>query len=56
MASQVAILMGSKSDAEIMQRAADILEEFGVGYEMRVLSAHRTPEDTRTYVLGAEQK
>lgn len=56
MSAQVAILMGSKSDAEVMQRTAVILEEFGVEYEMRVLSAHRTPEDTRQYVLDAEEK
>lgn len=54
--AQVAILMGSKSDAEVMKRAADILEDFGVDYEMRVLSAHRTPEDTRNFVLQAEER
>ena len=46
---QVAIMMGSQSDHPTMQAAADILKEFGVGYEMRVLSAHRTPQETAAY-------
>src|SRR5690606_18232196 len=54
--AQVAILMGSKSDAEVMKRAADVLEDFGVDYEMRILSAHRTPEETRNFVLEAEKR
>lgn len=40
----VGIAMGSQSDWPVMQAAADILSEFGVGFEARVLSAHRTPE------------
>jgi len=51
---QVAILMGSRSDAETMKAAASILQEFGIGYEMRVLSAHRTPHETREYVEHCE--
>ena len=46
---QIAIMMGSQSDLPTMQEAADILKEFGVGYEMRVLSAHRTPQETAAY-------
>ena len=46
---QVAIMMGSQSDLPTMQEAADILKEFGVSYEMRVLSAHRTPQETAAY-------
>ena len=46
---QVAIMMGSQSDLPTMQAAANILKEFGVGYEMRVLSAHRTPQETAAY-------
>ena len=46
----VAIMMGSKSDAPIMEEAAKILIDFGVSCEMRVLSAHRTPKDTIEYV------
>ncbi len=46
---QVAIMMGSKSDLPTMDEAAKILKEFGVEYEMRVLSAHRTPKETAQY-------
>lgn len=53
---QVAILMGSRSDAEIMRATAKILDEFEIPYEMRVLSAHRTPNETRTYVENAESR
>jgi phosphoribosylaminoimidazole carboxylase PurE protein len=42
----VAILMGSKSDLGVMQEAANVLTEFGVSHEMKVLSAHRTPDET----------
>ena len=45
----VAILMGSKTDAEVMREAANILKEFGVAHEMKVLSAHRTPNETAAY-------
>ncbi len=45
----VAILMGSKSDLPIMDEAAKILKEFAVSYEIRVLSAHRTPKETCEY-------
>jgi 5-(carboxyamino)imidazole ribonucleotide mutase len=51
---KIGILMGSASDAKIMQEAANVLEEFGVPYEMKVLSAHRTPEETSKYVQTAE--
>lgn len=54
--AQVAILMGSRNDAEVMKAAAKILDEFGIGYEMRVLSAHRTPNETREYVEHAESR
>jgi phosphoribosylaminoimidazole carboxylase PurE protein len=46
---QVAMMMGSQSDLPTMQEAANILKEFGVGYEMKVLSAHRTPKETAQY-------
>lgn len=54
--AQVAILMGSRSDAEVMKAASKILDEFGIAYEMRVLSAHRTPNETREYVEQAESR
>jgi 5-(carboxyamino)imidazole ribonucleotide mutase len=41
----VAIVMGSDSDESVMKAAADALDEFGIAWEMRVLSAHRTPDD-----------
>lgn len=46
---QVAIMMGSKSDLNIMEKTAKILEDFKVSYEMKVLSAHRTPKETAEY-------
>ena len=53
---QVAVLMGSRSDLEVMKEALQILEEFEVPHEARVLSAHRTPEATRKYVHEAEDR
>lgn len=50
----VNILMGSKSDWEVMKNASDTLNQFGVAHESRVLSAHRTPKETAEYVTGAE--
>jgi len=49
----VSILMGSKSDLDTMQPARDALAEFGIEHEVRVLSAHRTPEALFEYVAGA---
>lgn len=49
----VAIVMGSDSDAPIMRQAAEALDEFGIGWEMRVLSAHRTPDDALEYSRSA---
>ncbi|HEX2786833.1 MAG TPA: 5-(carboxyamino)imidazole ribonucleotide mutase [Ignavibacteria bacterium] len=40
----VGIIMGSDSDMPVMQQAADVLKEFGVSYEMKITSAHRTPQ------------
>jgi phosphoribosylaminoimidazole carboxylase PurE protein len=45
----VAIMMGSQSDLPTMQEAANILKEFGVSYEIKVLSAHRTPKECAAY-------
>ncbi len=42
--AQVGIVMGSDSDMPIMSKAADILEELGISYEMRIISAHREPD------------
>ena len=51
----VYVIMGSKSDWDTMQWACQVLKEFGVGYEARVLSAHRTPDETVEFVRQAEQ-
>ncbi|MGQ9486411.1 MAG: 5-(carboxyamino)imidazole ribonucleotide mutase [Armatimonadota bacterium] len=48
--------MGSDSDLPIMKQAAEILERFGVPYEMKVLSAHRTPIDTIEYARSAYER
>ena len=50
----VAVIMGSKSDWETMRQADEVLAQFGVPHECRVLSAHRTPAETADYVSGAE--
>ena len=50
----VGVLMGSKSDWEIMRQAGEVLTKFGVEHECRVLSAHRTPKETVEYVSDAE--
>ena len=42
---RVAVVMGSSSDLGVMQGAVDVLEEFGIAHEVRVVSAHRTPDD-----------
>jgi 5-(carboxyamino)imidazole ribonucleotide mutase len=52
----VSILMGSKSDLEVMQPARDALTELGVPHEVRVLSAHRTPDALFAYVADAETR
>jgi 5-(carboxyamino)imidazole ribonucleotide mutase len=52
----VGILMGSRSDWEVMKSASDMLDLFGVAHECRVLSAHRTPGATVEYVGAAEAR
>lgn len=49
----VGIVMGSSSDSEVMDGAVQALSEFDVEFEVRVLSAHRTPDDTLEYARGA---
>lgn len=53
---KVGIIMGSKSDLNIMNDAAAILKEFGVAFEMTVVSAHRTPERMFTYAKDAASR
>ncbi len=54
--ARVGILMGSDSDLETMKQAATACEEFGVACEIRVLSAHRTPDDTADYARTAADR
>ena len=56
MAIRVGIIMGSNSDYEVMQDACKVLEEFGVEYEKRVVSAHRTPDLMYEYAHSAEER
>lgn len=53
---KVSILMGSKSDWEVMSAACDTLDEFGVPYEKKVISAHRTPQYFCDYMAGARDR
>ena len=53
---KVAIIMGSESDAEEMKPASDVLNELGIKNESRVISAHRTPDRLREYILNAEKE
>ncbi len=52
----VSILMGSDSDLEVMRATQEVLKEFGVSNEMKVLSAHRTPDPLADYLKEAEAK
>jgi 5-(carboxyamino)imidazole ribonucleotide mutase len=54
--SQVGIIMGSESDLKIMNEAADILRELGVGFELTVVSAHRTPDRMMDYAKQAADR
>lgn len=53
---KVGIIMGSNSDLEIMNQAADILTEFDIAFERKVVSAHRTPEAMMEYAKGARDR
>lgn len=53
---QVGLIMGSQSDWETMQHAALKLEEFGVGYEKKIVSAHRTPHLLAQYATAAKSR
>lgn len=54
--SLVGVVMGSKSDGQLMQPALDMLQQLGIEYEVSVISAHRNPEKTREYGLEAERR
>lgn len=52
----VSIIMGSKSDFDVMKSCSETLEAFGVQYELIISSAHRSPERTKEYITKAEAK
>ena len=54
--AKVGIVMGSDSDMPVMSKAADILEKFGIDYEMTIISAHREPDVFFQYAKSAEEK
>ncbi len=54
--AQVGIVMGSDSDMPVMAKAAEILDELGISYEMTIISAHREPDVFFEYAKGAEAK
>ena len=54
--AKVGIVMGSDSDMPIMAKAADILDQLGISYEMNIISAHREPEEFFKYANEAEEK
>ncbi|MDD2189258.1 MAG: 5-(carboxyamino)imidazole ribonucleotide mutase [Eubacteriales bacterium] len=53
--AKVAIIMGSKSDYPVVERAEAVLREFGVQYETRIISAHRTPRIAEEFASKAEE-
>jgi 5-(carboxyamino)imidazole ribonucleotide mutase len=53
---QIGVLMGSNSDWETMQHAVQILTDFGIPHEARVVSAHRMPDDMFAYAAGAAER
>ena len=54
--AQVGIVMGSDSDLEVMSKAAELLDRFGITYEMTIISAHREPDVFFEYAKTAESK
>ena len=56
MSALVAVLMGSKSDMDVMQACMDTLTKFGIEHEVHVMSAHRTPDKVREFVSSARDR
>ncbi|MBI3792733.1 MAG: 5-(carboxyamino)imidazole ribonucleotide mutase [Gemmatimonadetes bacterium] len=52
----VGVIMGSASDHDVMRHACEVLDEFGVPHEKKVVSAHRTPDDMFAYAAAAESR
>ncbi len=51
---KVAVVMGSRSDLPVVEKTLEMLKKFGIDYEARVLSAHRTPDEALAFARGAE--
>lgn len=56
MEAKVSIIMGSTSDLDVMAKAAKLLDEFEIPFEMNALSAHRTPDEVEKFAKGAKDK
>ncbi len=56
MSAVVGIIMGSSSDLDVMGEAAKVMDEFGVAHEVRIISAHRTPEAMAEYAATAQKR
>lgn len=54
--AEVGIVMGSDSDLSVMSKAAEVLDEFGISYEMHIISAHREPDLFFSWAKGAEER
>jgi 5-(carboxyamino)imidazole ribonucleotide mutase len=54
--AKVGIVMGSKTDSDMVKPAIDMLERLGIDYELSIISSHRTPEELREYGLRAEKQ
>ncbi|MFN5866470.1 MAG: 5-(carboxyamino)imidazole ribonucleotide mutase [Candidatus Kapaibacterium sp.] len=54
--AKVGIIMGSDSDLPVMREAADVLQEFGIPFELKIVSAHRTPDDMAEYGKTAHER
>ena len=52
----VGIVMGSDSDMSVMSKAAEVLDQFGISYEMHIISAHREPDVFFEWAKGAEER
>ena len=51
---KVAVIMGSDSDLPVVEKAFSVFREYGVPFEVRVLSAHRTPDEARSFAQNAQ--
>lgn len=52
----VGVIMGSASDKDVMKGCGELLKELGIGHEVKIMSAHRTPDLTRQYAVSAEER